>query len=991
MSCVVSFVGRVAFTAQRIMIGSIKPRSIARIYLTQLILRMVSIMETSRQFRKRPQSEIKSASRRAPTYGHRRSRSTGGTSAVSPEDKSHRKISTRESTAFAEFMFFDDDDDDDGPGPGSTESVTKTRPLPVLPEEESLVNLKLVGEVEFGTSVGHRTRILKDASPPGSSLPPSFPECVDTSKMSLEELTHPSGSPVLKQKFVSNDENLTALACSHELEDDHGVTAKHTARSKERTGIRSNDRLDTTKDVLHTIRDSVLATLEEPTLSVVKHVAGPGHIEEQNTKPNIITIGKGNDPGLQLRRQSANEQRNQQQQAYKDAQNPSIRRKSLPASAKIVPESSTTTLESTQEWLNSLADEESEAWKNDTVAGTIEILEHTSSATKKPTPHPQSISVRSNLSSQERTRSLPTKPKPLRSNNAKEVAPNKQSRNMRLATPGPSARPASPPLRRNVAAHRKPLEKQDRDSSTLYNTSCWTDKSYLKTLLKGPVLEFRVDPHGEPFLINVSQEMLKHFCGEKHIDRLIRDHSLRPEQRGDEDEEATILVFPGELVDATAIMRIVRYMRRCCMCTTTLTKPHFQLHAPPSLEANIETIRACNMLGLYADARRLQYFLTDKKIPGGRLTMEDVETIWEGYDGGLRDSAYTDALLTHLVYNVLGSDSVDREDIMVLLEQEEFAGLKELLGMELGIKKRAAESREMFQMRKESEREDRVNQKNGKGRRLSKLEKIRASRGPMIQGRLLRMLSYDALFEPDLTAETRYKPRPGLGRGSASTPDLMDRTDGDEELVSVGSLYQGALKEIKGAITAAERIQTLPEGVSDVEEETSVLSTLTPSRTAAPTLLGQKHATSSLAERQVQDWEDVRPAVPRKDYHPNGAGTRRTAEPLRSWGKAMHHQNAAVVPETGSNANVRPLDSSQRTRMYATTNAPSSFGSNVGQSQPRSYFANGNYTHSIASGTSTLRSRTDPWWGTLGYSPPLAKKKSPNRLKQMWNEVRKIL
>ncbi|KAF2443478.1 hypothetical protein P171DRAFT_486209 [Karstenula rhodostoma CBS 690.94] len=957
-------------------------------------------MEASRQFRKRPQSEVKPASHRVQTYEHRRTRSTETAAAVKPAIQPHRKVPTRESTAFAESKFLENDES----RLGTAESPTNDIPLPTFTSERSPASLDAVSERGFGPSVGHITHIVRGTTPLDTPPPPSFPEYINTSGLSLDELTHTSGSPILKREFILNNEDPSAFTLSHELEDCCGITAKHPARTREPAGISSNVRSNATKDELSTIRDSVLAVLEEPTVSVAKQFAGPGHIEEQHPKPKVVVIGKDkNTPGLQTRRHSANQHPGQTQQAYKDAHSFHIKRKSLPITAEVVPESPTSTLESTREWLNSLANKESQTWSNESVVDTSERSEDTFSGTENYISRPQSLSAKSDESPNRRLRSLASEPKPSRDNRwiAKESANPKQSRNVRSATPGPTARPASPPLHRNTAENYKPLEKQGRDSWTLYSTSCWTEKAHLKTLLRGPVFEFRVEPHGKPFLVDVSQAMLKHFCGEKHVDRLIRDYSLRPEQRREEDREDTILVFPEELVDATAIMRIVRYMRRCCMRTTTLTKPHFQLDAPPSLEANIETIRTCNIFGLYADARRLQYFLTDKKIPGGKLTMEDVETIWEGYDGGLRDSAYTDALLTHLVYNVLGSDSVDREDIMVLLEQEEFAGLRELVSMELGIKKRAAESRDMFQMRKELERENRVNRNNGKGKRLSELEKIRASRGPMVQGRLLRVLSYDALLEPDLTAETRYKPRPGLGTRSVSTPDLTDRRVGGQGLESPGSMYQDALKEIKGTGAAAQRIERMLEGLSDVEEEISILSTQAHGRPAVPTLSGRKHEADSPDEKRVQNGEDVRQMVPRAEYQPSTTGMRGArnsiadkssgTEPFESQGTDVRSRAAAAsVPGTRPNVNVLPLHS-QRTRVYATSNASRGHANNVGRRQPGSHVADVDHTHPKAGGASALRSRTDPWWGTLGRSPSSAKKKSSNKLKQIWDEVRKLL
>ncbi|KAL1602580.1 hypothetical protein SLS60_005996 [Paraconiothyrium brasiliense] len=780
-------------------------------------------MEASRQRRNPSHSEIRPASQQALLHGRRRTLSNDPTASVDPAIQQARNDLPRDSNAFAEFRFFDDD----GPGAGAAGLATHDIPFPDLAKTGSAVSSNRSNEEERDFKASPGTHILERYDSPYTPAPYPIPQYIDARRLRLEELIHPSGSPVLGRELLLNVKFLDTFAPDQKLED--GSDAK--------------------EDELSAFRDRNLAALRMPTISVAKLVAKPCQSDPENS----------GEPDLEVRERSADQNPKHTQPIHNDAQTFRIPRKSLPVAAACVSETPTTTLESTRDLLENLADQGCGTTSIEPVADRNEILGTVSSGGDT-VPQSQFATLVSSISSSNTSLSQPRR--------------KKASQNIR-----------------------------------------------------------------ETANANVSQEMLKHFCGEEHLARLIRDYSLHPEQRTEDDGEKNILIFPERSVDATAILRIVRYMRRCCMRTTTITKPHFQLHAPPSLEANIETIRACNIFGLYADARRLQHFLTDKKIPGGKLTMEDVETIWEGYGGGLRDSAYTDALLTHLVYNVLGSDSVDREEFIVLLDQEEFAGLRELVGMELGIKKRAAEDREMFQMRLQLEREESTNQAIGKGKRHSKMDKIRAIRGPMVQGRLLRVLSYDALLEPDLTAETRYKARPGLGRRSVSTPDLVNKANEAKEsegLKPAGQMFQDALKEIK------------EWGAADIERAgaTPLPATQTGGRPPAPTPSGRRYRIDRPEQWRGQHFENTHPPVPQKEHLPH--------------------------------PNLRPQNASH---LYARSVSSGVLDGNAGRRQPWPSIVN-------VQRAPMLRSRTDPFWVSLGDPSRAAKKKTPSKLKQVWEEMR---
>ncbi|KAF1979229.1 hypothetical protein BU23DRAFT_151006 [Bimuria novae-zelandiae CBS 107.79] len=815
----------------------------------------------------RPHSDVKSPSTRDAPREHHRRLSTGILSGFYDPKQPAHGYSAAEARALAQFHFFDED------------ATT------VEDAQSTIKNIDPKPNRHFeSSSIMFNTFLDTDISetPP----PPQQPEYIDTPTWKLEDLVHPSGSPVLEREYTLDakyafelNEDPTLVLQQNAKDESAGSTQQVTENKQEPAAA-----LVPRDPKLPALRDSVLAHQEEPAVSVAKQVAGPSH-RGASLKPKIVEISKSqshSERPSNTRRRS-NEEHGRQNQLQKkgdsDAKDIRVRRKSVPVTAEPGPATPAETLEATREWLNSLADREASSWSDEPVLGSpIRSKKPLSLSTKpKTSPSRNNLPLDSVASSSKAPSSTTpgsnASPSSKRTNDDHPI-PARPPKNARPATPGLPSRPTSPPLHRNAASTQKPLSQPDRENWTLYNLSCWSNKSYLKALLRGPVLEFRTEPHGPPFLKDVPQEMLNYFCGPDHLTRLLTSYSLPVGLQRETGEDYNALVFPSDLVSATAIMRIVRYMRRCCNRTATLTKPHFQLRAPPSLQENMETIRACNIFGLYADARRLQCFLIDKKIPGGKLSMEDVEVLWEGYDGDLRDSGYTDALLTHIVYNVLGKDSVEREELMVLLEEEAYAGLRELVGYELGVKKGRAEEKHVFIARKQREREERVRRGNGKDKGPSELEMFQAKRGPMVQGRLLRVLSYDALMETDKTAETRYKRRSGLGRRAVSTPELLDgeRDGEDGELESAGWMYQNALKEIKEYGSTTDLNVIMRGGTEEAEEavwpEMKIVRRPVQSRPSAPTPSGRKEELYGMREPYDQETaEMINLPAPPKDLH----------------------------------------------------------------------------------------------------------------------------
>ncbi|KAI4693635.1 uncharacterized protein J4E84_002209 [Alternaria hordeiaustralica] len=201
-----------------------------------------------------------------------------------------------------------------------------------------------------------------------------------------------------------------------------------------------------------------------------------------------------------------------------------------------------------------------------------------------------------------------------------------------------------------------------------------TDNKTLIALKSGFTVDIVNADTKKPYVRNIPLRMLWHFCGASVLDRFIPDRDGRPD----------LLKIPVKEAEKSGVARVMRYMRRACKAASV--RPTGELRVPPSLAAGIETIRACRVFGLHADADRLEDVMIDEWIGNEAwyMTDEHVELIWDGYHGSLRDTVFGDVIVWFVLTEVQDKSHPLAEEIRWMLEQDEYETLKARVTDELG-------------------------------------------------------------------------------------------------------------------------------------------------------------------------------------------------------------------------------------------------------------------------------------------------------------------
>jgi hypothetical protein len=281
---------------------------------------------------------------------------------------------------------------------------------------------------------------------------------------------------------------------------------------------------------------------------------------------------------------------------------------------------------------------------------------------------------------------------------------------------------ASPVARQRKRKVWKPLEPLEGHSGRLFDIMQRTENRELMALKSGFTVDIINVSTREVYVGNVPLRMLWHFCGVYALDRFIPKRDERPD----------ILKIPAAEAEKSGLARVVRYMRRACK--TPSVRPTGELRVPPSLDAGIETIRACRVFGLQADAKRIEDVIIDDWTDNESwyMTDEHVELIWDGYYGSLRDTVFGDAVVWFILTEVQNKSHPLAEEIRWMLDQDEYEILKARVMSEVQRKKWRQEDRERFLGRCRLERAERARKEERRTGRRS-------------QGRMQR-----ALWMPDV-------------------------------------------------------------------------------------------------------------------------------------------------------------------------------------------------------------------------------------------------
>lgn len=182
--------------------------------------------------------------------------------------------------------------------------------------------------------------------------------------------------------------------------------------------------------------------------------------------------------------------------------------------------------------------------------------------------------------------------------------------------------PVTPPL--PTIQHRRANGHLDTTLMTLYETAWNTPKASLPTLRLGPTLSIRTCASNPPYATDIPVTMLSHFCGATTVQTLQAQFSVSDSE----------LEIPDAVAEKTAVLRILRYMRRCC--SHPQLRLQCELAIPPTVRDGVHMMQACKLFGLHADAARQECKLVQERLPCGPVCVEDVELIWQGYGGGIK-------------------------------------------------------------------------------------------------------------------------------------------------------------------------------------------------------------------------------------------------------------------------------------------------------------------------------------------------------------------
>jgi hypothetical protein len=198
---------------------------------------------------------------------------------------------------------------------------------------------------------------------------------------------------------------------------------------------------------------------------------------------------------------------------------------------------------------------------------------------------------------------------------------------------------------------------------TLYKLASQTPTPTLATLLLPPYTSLVNASTHETYIPSVPIRMLEHFCGVNAIEKLVPRYSASRD----------VLEIPDMAAEHSGIARVIRFMRRCCLPSTHTSCG--DLRVPPSLREAIETVRACWVLGLQADAERIEGLIVRKWMaqPTWCMTVEQIELIWDGYFGSLRDTGFGDAVVWFVL--VEAQNGMLTEEMRKMLELERYVGL----------------------------------------------------------------------------------------------------------------------------------------------------------------------------------------------------------------------------------------------------------------------------------------------------------------------------
>jgi hypothetical protein len=221
--------------------------------------------------------------------------------------------------------------------------------------------------------------------------------------------------------------------------------------------------------------------------------------------------------------------------------------------------------------------------------------------------------------------------------------------------------------------------------TTVYKTARSSTAQTLATCLLGPQIDIVNGTTSEIYAPDVPLQMLFLFCSSAVIERLLPGYGFPQDKL--------------EILDAEAerggVTRVIQYMRRCCAPARTHTSSGEMRIPQGALSDGIETVRACRVLGLHPDADRLERLVVGTVL-NGRISDEHIDLIWNGYFTRLRETSFGEAVVWFILKEMQSNENMLVEELMLLMEQEEYKELKERVRRENKIRLWRQESRDEF-------------------------------------------------------------------------------------------------------------------------------------------------------------------------------------------------------------------------------------------------------------------------------------------------------
>lgn len=257
-----------------------------------------------------------------------------------------------------------------------------------------------------------------------------------------------------------------------------------------------------------------------------------------------------------------------------------------------------------------------------------------------------------------------------------------------------------------------PLRTSSPCNSFIYKIATSTSAKTLALLLIGPKMDIVNGSSGEVYVSGVPERMLMHFCGQEALTRLLPGYNL----------PQNVLEVPASEAEKEGIVRVVRFMRRCCSPKSHASSGDMRMpQGNDCLRDGIDTVRACRVLGLPVDADRLERLVVQNLV----FSDDTIDQVWNGNFGRMRDTAFGDAAVWYILTETQKDPVGMGEELMCMLEYEEFKELKDRVREEVKIRKWRDETRDEYLDRYRRERrrkqKNRLRLQNQESDRMAKL------------------------------------------------------------------------------------------------------------------------------------------------------------------------------------------------------------------------------------------------------------------------------